>query len=891
MATQWLEALNFDDKGGWRVETQFVREMGQGYLLGMGLPGVPVADAGTTIRVAAGRHRLWVRTRNWLRDGSPGRFALLVDGQKVGAELGTLPSENWLWQIGGDFVSSGGSHTLSVRDTSGYFPRFAAIIVTDDMDYTPSPEWQWIEAERARLTGTSPLPVDAGTWDVVVAGAGPGGIPAAIAAARAGCRVALVHSRPAIGGNASDEATVGFDGAYIHHPGFREGGIAEELRRERDHYNLTWQAALERLCAREPNLTLFLNRCVVGAETENGRIAAALARDTLTGAQYRYRGAQFIDATGDGWLGYYAGAAYRVGREARWQHEESRAPQNADSRTMSGCLMGAPGLHALSYYAVDTGHPVPFCAPKWAQVLPERLHREPHRWHTGEWWIENPTDYDDLFEAERVRDQLVVISLGYFHWLKNHYEKRDIVANYQITAIPSYNAKRESRRLVGDYILTQDDCTSGRPFADAVAYAGWTIDVHNQLGIYSGPEGPYDFDIRVPLNHVPLRCLYSKNVDNLWMAGRCVSVTHIALGTVRVQNTLATLGQAAGTAAAMAVRQGLAPRAIAHEHIGALQQTLLACDQFIPGLVNEDPLDAAHGAMAQASSVSIEELFSFTRGLPREEMPLNAPYCLLFNRDQMAGALQLYLHNTGGPKEITLRWTAVEGSYDLQVEREAVTVPLAAGFRGFVDIPLSADIQTREVGLMLPVDEAVLVRRVEFSNFGRAYAQREEPYWRLQRNQVFQHRFAGEPEAPLADCSAVQALNGVARPLDAARYAWVSDPAQALPQELTVTFAQPTALSWVQVVFDTDLVNPLYSFQVNPVVPRLVRDYEIVLHRADGSELVAAQVKDNYRRVGRHMVDCPDVTTVSVRVLSTWGDPSARVFELRAYGEKPWFMA
>lgn len=902
MAKIWIDAVRFDEKGDWRVETQFVRETGGAYLLAVNTPGYPAQDAKTALVVGEpGMYRVWVRTRNWLRPDAPGRFRALIDGERIGIEMGSLPTDRWTWQAAGDVFLESGEHTLVMRDTTGYFPRFSAVLITDDMDYTPSPEWERIRAERAALLGESDEIRRSAPYDLVVAGAGPGGIPAAIAAARLGYSVALLHSRPAVGGNAAREANVGFDGAYIRHPGMREGGIAEEIRRLRDSQDKQFCDALEQLCAETENLSVILNACVIGAEMDSSKgeasINAAIAVDTITGVRTAYPAKMFIDATGDGWLGYYAGAAHRVGREAFWQHKEAHAPLYPDTRTMSGCLMGAKDLiklpierqrdcgDMLSYYAVDSGEPSPFHAPKWAQILPEKLHRWPNRLHTGEWWIENPTDFDDLFDAELTRDHLMLISLAYFDWLKNSYERRDLAANLKIVGFPTFNAKRESRRLIGDYILTEDDVVNAKPFHDAVAYAGWSVDVHNQDGIFSGAKGPYDFDLQVGVNQVPYRCLYSKNVSNLLMAGRCISVSHVALGTVRVENTLATIGQAAGSAAALCLSLGVTPRELGQTHLKALQQRLLRDDQYIPGLVNEDPADLAREATITATSVSATERFTRKRGIARDWIALDDTLAILFRRpgeSVKATAIEVLARNLGDETAFEYEWSSFTDGLEGRRRVIAGSGSIPGGFEGYVTIPaqgLTADSLRGMLCLTLRASGAE-ARRVEFANHSMQLARYESPYWRVQRNSTIVHSFAGETEEPLADCSPESVINGVARPLSADCYGWASDPAQSLPQELTLTFDKPTDLTKLQFVFDTDLVNPLFSFQWNSVVPKLVKEYDLLI---DG--VVVDSVRDNQLRVRRHQLNVKGAASVTLRVLATWGDPSARVFEVRAYAD------
>jgi len=242
----------------------------------------------------------------------------------------------------------------------------------------------------------------------------------------------------------------------------------------------------------------------------------------------------FGDCAGDGGVRDDAGAQYRFGRESRDEFGESAAPERADRITMSGCIMGN---YALGYRAVDTGQPQAYAPPPWATRLPppEAFHRFPKGFAGGQWWLEHPGDIDDLEDPEHARDELIRISFAYWGWIKNHWEHKTRARTYALSYVPYMDARRETRRLVGDYILKQQDAEQGVMFPDRISYGGWSLDVHNPRGIHSGKEGPYDFDGRVPIYSIPYRTLYSTNIVNLLFAGRCMSVTHIALGTVRVE--------------------------------------------------------------------------------------------------------------------------------------------------------------------------------------------------------------------------------------------------------------------------------------------------------------------------------------------------------------------
>lgn len=604
----YVDAEDFGDYGGWRMDTQFVHLMGSPFLMATGI-GKPVADATTTISVPKrGKYHIWVRARNWVKEHSPGRFRVLVNGTALKKEFGAADTDKWTWETGGAVSLKKGSVKLALHDVTGFYGRCDAILLTTDADYVPPQEKDAVCKERARLQGLSLEPKFAGEFDVIVVGGGSAGVPAALAAARNGAKTALIQNRPTLGGNCSVEAGVGVNGAGGNHPGWREAGIIEEAGWiTSSQKQINYSLAFKQLCDAEENLTVFLNQHVFEAVMDGkSRIKGVKSVSTLTGLISEYKGTLFIDCSGDGWLGYYAGAEYRHGREASSEFKEKLAPKKADAITMSGCIMGDGNGYMTAFRSKKTKHRVPFSLPPW--VKPIKTLESPHRTlrkrvpGVGTWWMEHPGDIDDAMQAEEARDELIKVSLAFWDYVKNRSDVAAKARNYELVMIPILDAKRESRRLVGDYMVNQNDVESGRLFPDRIAYAGWDLDIHHPKGIYSGKEGSLDFKNHVPLNSIPFRSIYSKNIENLLMAGRCLSYSHVALGTVRVQSTLATVGQAAGTAAAMCVDRKIDPRELGQKHIGDLQQELLKDDQAIQGIRNEDAKDLARKATVTASS-------------------------------------------------------------------------------------------------------------------------------------------------------------------------------------------------------------------------------------------------------------------------------------------------
>lgn len=444
--------------------------------------------------------------------------------------------------------------------------------------------------------------------DFVVVGGGLAGVCAAVSAARNGARVVLVQDRSVLGGNASSEIRMHVVGADCHgtRPGARESGLIEEFRLEDAARNPQrsypqWDLLLYDKVVAEPNLTLLLDTDCVGCETElrQGRrcIVSLHAVRNSTEEMFEVRAPFFADCSGDGRLGAEAGADFTVGREARAVHGESLAPERGDACTLGSSILFTARRH---------DSPQSYTPPSWSRKFRrEDFARRPIRsYEYGYWWFEWGGHLDTLRDNAAIRHELLRIALGVWDYIKNSGDHPDS-SHWALDWVGAVPGKRESRRFLGPHVLTQQDVQSGRIFADQVAYGGWWLDLHPPLGIDAPDEDPC---VQHPLPHLftlPLGCLHSRNVGNLFFAGRNLSATHVAFASTRVMGTCAVAGQAVGTAAALAVHAGgtdietvFRDRA----RLKALQQTLLKQDAFLPTLRNEDPEDLARDAAVAASS-------------------------------------------------------------------------------------------------------------------------------------------------------------------------------------------------------------------------------------------------------------------------------------------------
>lgn len=439
-------------------------------------------------------------------------------------------------------------------------------------------------------------------YDVVVVGGGISGICAAISSARHGAETALVQNRPVLGGNASSEIRMHICGADRHAQvkNARETGILEEIllfnKSRNDKNSYSWpvfDACIWEKVRFQDKLDLYLNTHFDSVEMNDNKIEKISALNNNNETGYDFTADYFIDATGDGMLGELAGAKVMYGREDKSAFSEKDALDTADEYTMGNSVM---------FYAVDTGRPVKFTKPDWAysyteEDLKNRLHDDIN---SGYWWIElGGKDLHTIYDAEEIRDELLKTVYGVWDHIKNCGDHG--AENYKLEWLGMLPGKRESRRLTGDYVLTEGDILQSYNFPDSVAYGGWHIDNHTVGGLKANDKAPADdiwFDKLYP---IPYRSLYSENIENLFLGGRAISVSHLAFSSTRVMGTCAVCGQAVGTAAALAKEKGVTPRQVG-EDIKALQQTLLKDDCFIPYIKNEDENDLALNSKVTATS-------------------------------------------------------------------------------------------------------------------------------------------------------------------------------------------------------------------------------------------------------------------------------------------------
>lgn len=575
-ADVWVEAESFDTKGGWILDQQFMDLMGSPYLMAHGM-GIPVADAVTEVTVPEnGRYTVYVRTFNWTSPWSdaegPGRFKVRVGKKTLPVTLGAT-GDRWQWQRAGEVKLDAGRHTLALHDLTGFNGRCDALFLTTDGSAELPDGGAPLDAMRRRALGLDTVAVDEAQYDFVVVGGGIAGMCAAVSAARGGLNVALVNDRPVLGGNNSSEVRVHLGGHIELGPNEGLGRMIREFGHSRagnarpaEFYE---DAKKDSFILAEPRVTLLPSYRATGVATDGNRIVSVTVQNIENGSEKVLKAPLFCDCTGDGTIGFLAGADYLMGRESRAMFNEPLAPETPDSLTMGA---------SVQWYTRRDSKPVSF--PEFSYGI-EFNDSNCERVTMGEWKWETGMNRNQITEAETVRDYGLLVIFSNWSYLKNHLKDNGKYADRSLDWVSFIGGKRESRRLLGDYILKQDDIDKNVFHEDASFTTSWSLDLH-----FPDPDNSRKFpgrEFKAATNHVwihpyavPYRCLYSRNIENLFMAGRDISVTHVALGTVRVMRTTGMMGEVVGMAASLCGRYDVLPREIYRSHLPELSDMMKA---------------------------------------------------------------------------------------------------------------------------------------------------------------------------------------------------------------------------------------------------------------------------------------------------------------------------
>jgi hypothetical protein len=591
----FLEAEQFADRGGWDLDQQSMDQMGSPYLLAHGM-GIPVRDAVTEVSFpSAGTYRVWVRTRDWVAPwnapGAPGQFQLLIDGKVVKETFGTKNAE-WHWHDGG-MVTVGEIASVALHDLTGFEGRCEAVLFCKDEDFEPSNDVAALTAFRRKLLGLPDQPDDGGDFDLVVVGGGLAGTCAALAAARNGLSVALVQDRPVLGGNGSSEVRVWPEGKTQQEPFPHVGDIVEEILPQLKKHGVTMNGGSASyyddakkldVVAAEPRITLFVNHRAMEVTTEGKSVRSVVIQSTITARQQRVNGKFFADCTGDAKVGFLAGADYEYGFDEPLMGSSNlfNVFDASKEEEVLKCECKDKTALTMAYEEQKFEQPFPRCP--WALDLSDKPFpgrakfskkgKDDLKKFERMWYWESGFDKDQIKDIEQIRDHNFRAMYGAWDALKN---VDGLYRNYRLGWSAFIAGKRESRRLMGDIVLDAEHFKSDKEWPDQVFPCTWSIDLHTpkkefQKG-FKGDEfisqanhGKYS-----GLYWAPYRCLYSRNIDNLFMAGRNISVSKTGLGPVRVMRTCGMMGEIVGKAASICVKQKTTPRGVYEEHLPKLQ--------------------------------------------------------------------------------------------------------------------------------------------------------------------------------------------------------------------------------------------------------------------------------------------------------------------------------
>ena len=739
--------------------------------------------------------------------------------------------------------------------------------------------------------------------DLVIVGGGLSGVCGAITAARQGLKVVLVQDRSVLGGNSSSEVRLWILGATSHmgnnNRWAREGGIVDELLVENTWRNpegnpVIFDSVLLDKVTREPNITLLLNTTVYEVDKKDANtISSVKAFCSQNQTEYVLSAPLFCDASGDGIVGFLSGAAFRMGAETTEEFGEKFAPTKE-----YGELLG----HSLYFYSKDTGKPVTYVPPAFALTditkIPKFRSFNAKEFGCKLWWIEYGGRLDTVHDTENIKWELWKVVYGVWNYIKNsgNFPEAENLTLEWVGMIPG---KRESRRFEGDYMMRQQDVVEQRVHEDAVAFGGWSIDLHPADGVFSEKPGCNQWHSK-GIYQIPYRCLYSKNITNLFLGGRIISASHVAFGSTRVMATAAYVTQAVAVAATLCKEQNILPADIFTKgHIPALQQRLLKTGQYIPGLKLADKEDLVQSASIKASS---ELVFSKFPGTPvRKALTISSAQMLPLQKGKIAPFIFHADANEATELTVELRVSSKAGNHTpdvtvatqtlavqpgrncMQLQFDAVMEDNAYAFITFLKNPLvELHFSEKRVSGILSVFNTI---NKAVSNYGKQTPPEDIgmdafEFWCPQRRPEGHNIDLQYPEG-LRVFQAANIRNGVDRPTTQPN-AWVADWDDAQPQ-LTISWNEAKTISEIDLFFDTDYDHPMESVLMShpeSAMPFCVQKYKIT----DEAGNVLAEETNNYQTYNKVRLAQP-VTTgkLVIEVQHPSQSVPAAVFAVRCY--------
>ena len=719
--------------------------------------------------------------------------------------------------------------------------------------------------------------------DLTVVGAGYAGLVSAISAARLGLKVALVNDREVVGGNASSEHRIHVDGSgWGNHTYYsREAGIADELKLytlfKNPRYNIKKDnhlsdMALWQKVKNEENITLFTGTAIYEGVAVDGKIQYAHGFSAKNFKHYRFESDYFVDASGDGILGKTVGAEHTKGREAKSEFNEGLAPEVADTHTMGSAVL---------FSTATADKPVKFVKPDFAyDFVDDGIIKYFDRPKTGRylmcdegqfgsvWWIEFGGLIDTIADADDIDLELRKIVYGYWDYIKNS-GKYPAADNLYIEWIAPRASKRESLRFYGDHMLNQNDIEQMVDFEDKVSTGGWSLDIHDVGGIY-GEGKTSEFGTVHSIYSIPYSIMYSRNIENLFLAGRLASCSHVAMGSTRVMETLGAMAQAVGTAAALCKKYDCTPRQVRESHITELQDLLQKNGQFILG--RKEDCGLAASAKITASSTKALENTKLERFIPLDKDAfLTVPVIDKFE------SVDIYVKNEG--EATTLEFKVMDEFSDTTYMGDAVlatsSVQIDKDFEGYVTF--SAPVETPNKKLFISIEKHDNI------SLGASYSRiTGAPSF---KGWFYEDRFDDE-RVPTSYCfkditpshdfyAPSNVVNGISRPMGHPNV-WVSDGKQN--EYLEFEFSTPTDISEIQIYF-----NPQYeSEQFDEYIGQLVRDYDLKVTTADGNTQTFS-VTDNAITRNAFAVNMSDVTKVRFEFIQNFGADNFEVFTVKMF--------